>query len=211
MLSFAQFLLEELQPLPGKNRGHVDYEIIDGHEVHVRYPSGLLRKSTIRPSVTVNGKYYKETEHPPETARKITGFVKNSFKNYIKKVHPGKVKIKANDPKKAEAYRAFAHSQTAQAAGFKAKDTKKGVTMKNKGSEPYVPSGIAPRDRTNPAQATPAGKKWWKSDKEKFWKKKNKGNFKEVKFQAKGKKIQAKGAFKGGGGTFGGGGGSGSW
>jgi hypothetical protein len=188
MFSFKQFLLEAMEGLPGKDTGYVDHKKIDGHDVHVRYYH--MGRGKYRPTVTVNGKYHKETEHSPETNAKIMLHVKSSMKNFLRDKHPTKVKLRGNSEKKQKIYKTFAQSDIAKKAGFKPKETRKNVILANPSNKTtHVPSGTVQRDANNPAHERPSEKKSFKGNKfdMKGWqkKKKNKSNVKSNKFEVK--------------------------
>lgn len=215
MLSFKAFinqLLEALEPLPGKNRGWVDYQKIDGNHVHVRYKH--TRGGRYTPQVTVNGKFHKEEEHEPRTNLKIAQFVKHSTEGFIRDVKPVKLNILGNTPKKAKVYKQFARNVAPQE--FKYKEKEAGAVLVNKANKSETKySGYTARDASNPAHERPARKKGWKGEfkgdkfDKKTWKKKAdaKSDLKSGKFHVK-KGIKS---VAGGGGDFGGGGSSGSW
>lgn len=202
MLSYQKFLqclLEAIEAMPGK-AGYVDYKKIDGHDVHVRYHRSPISKSTYRPSVTVNGSFHKEADHPPETNARIAGFVKSSMKSFMKDKKPGKVKVRANSARKKAVYDAFAKSKNVSGAGYAAKETKRGVTLANPANKAtHEPIPSVPYDRTNPAHEPPRGKK--KAGKGSFkgdlyggkWKKKAK----QDKFRLKGALWAKKGEVAG--------------
>ncbi len=203
MLSFGEFLNEALQPLPGKNKGWGDSKKIGGKQVVVQHRKGGLfhLPGTHTTYATVDGRFQKDGAHDPKTTAAIGAFVKGSTKELLRDKNPKRVKIKGNDDKKQRIYNTFAKSKIAKEAGYEAKEKRSSVILKKTSDAPVVKSGEVKRDYGNPAHSL--------SSKDKSWKKwKNKGDFKQSKFDLK--KVIKK-AFAGGGGDFGGGGSSGSW
>jgi len=209
MLSFTNFLLEALEPLPGKNRGWGEVKNIDGNTVRIQHRKNVFGK-TYKPLVTINGKIHKTKNHSPETNSRIIGAVKDSTKEFLRDKQPPRVKIMAgggDEAKKQRVYNAFAKSQIAKKAGYSAKEKKNSVVLKHAGASSYQPSGVVKRDTNNPVHksfAADSDKKW----KAKWFSNKDKSPKFDIKKHIK-KAIV--GGFAGGGGDFGGGGSSGSW
>ncbi len=197
MLSFSEFVLEAIEPLPGKNRGFVDYKEIDGHKVHVRYYRKGMTKSSYVPTVMVDGAYHKEKNHSPETNARITAFVRSSAKSFLKNERPSKVTIKGNTEKKQKIYNTFAKAPTIANAGYSVKAGSNKVVLSNPENKTYhVPSGNVPYNASNPAHELPRPKKksgkgsakaqLWGDHKKWKNKKKYKGDMKSSKWSLKG-------------------------